>query len=243
MSRNRDLVIVRPDKCNGIVILNKIDYINKVELLLPDVCKSKKLDVVVLDLCIKREAELIRFLRGRLLGNESISESVYHDLSPQGCKPGILYGLPKVYKENCPARPIVSPIGTYNYGLATFLVSMLQPLTSSQYTVDSSFSFVNEITNTSFLHSTVMVSLDVDCLFTSIPLDETVNLDSLFSETDVISFNGSSFNKAHFKKLLEFAVKDNNLIFHNPLYEQIDGVAFGSPLGPAFASIFMCALE
>ena len=90
-----------------------------------------------------------------------------------------------------------------------------------------------------------MVSYDVSSLFTNIPLDETINiiLDDLFSETDVLSFNGCSFGKAHFKEHLEFAVKNNNFIFNNQLYEHFDGVAMGSPLGPAFANIFMCALE
>ena len=245
LSRNKDLVIVRPDKGNGIVILDKPDYISKVELLLSDVSKFKKLDVDVLDLCIKREGQLIRFLRDTLVKNKFIPESVYYDLSPQGSKPGILYGLPKVHKETCPARPIMSAIGTYNYSLAKFLVPILQPLTSNQYTVNSSFSFVKEITSTSFPHSTVMISFDVSSLFTNIPLDETVNiiLDSLFSEINIITSNGCSFNRAHSKKLLEFAVKDNNYIFNNQLYEQIDGAAMGSPLGPAFVNIFMCALE
>ena len=50
--------------------------------------------------------------------------------------------------------------------------------------------------------------------FTNIPLYETVNfiLDSLFSETHVFIVNGCSFNKAHFKKLLGFAIKNNNFI-------------------------------
>ena len=82
LSRNKDIVIVRPDKGNGIVILDKIDYINKVEFLLSDKCKFRKLDVDVdvLDICIKREGQLICILRDTLLKNKSISESVYHDL-------------------------------------------------------------------------------------------------------------------------------------------------------------------
>ena len=113
MSRNKDLIIVRSDKGNGIVILNKIDYINKVEPRLSDSCKFKKLDVDLLDLCIKREGQLTRrFLRDTLLKNKSISESVCHDLSTQDNKPGIFYGLPKVHKENCPTWPIMSAIGT-----------------------------------------------------------------------------------------------------------------------------------
>ena len=60
LSKNKNLVILRPDKGNGIVILNKSDYISKVELLLSDSCKFKKLDADVLDLCIEREGQLIR---------------------------------------------------------------------------------------------------------------------------------------------------------------------------------------
>ena len=104
--------IVRPTGGNGIVILDKFDYINKVELPLSDVSKFKRLDVDMLDLCIKRKRQLIRVLRDTLVKNKSISESVYHDLSPQGSKPGILHGHPKVHQETCPARLITSAIGT-----------------------------------------------------------------------------------------------------------------------------------
>ena len=53
LSRNNNVVLLRPYKGNGIVILDKPDYISKVELLLSDASKSKKLDGDVLELCIK----------------------------------------------------------------------------------------------------------------------------------------------------------------------------------------------
>jgi len=245
LSKNKDLVIVRPDKGNGFVILNKADYIDKVELLLSDTEKFKLLDYDVLDLCIKCEGQLIRFLRDTLLKQRAISESVYNNLFPQGSKPSILYGLPNVHKVNCPARSIMSAIGTFNYKLAKFLVPILQPLTCNQYTVHSSFSFVDEITQLTLSHDAVLVSFDVASLFTNIPLDETVNiiLDNLFSGTDEVQVENCVFSKPQFKKLLEFAVKSNHFIFKNHLYEHTDGVAMGSPLGPSFANIFMYALE
>ena len=62
LSKNKDLVIVRPDKGNGVVILNKADYIDKVELLLSDTEKFKLLAYDVLDLCINVKVNLFAFL-------------------------------------------------------------------------------------------------------------------------------------------------------------------------------------
>ena len=86
----------------------------------------------MLDLCTKRENKLIRFLRDKLLNDKAISESVYRELLSTGSTPGVLYGLPKVHKEKCPARPILSAIGTYNYKLAKFLVPILKPFTCNE---------------------------------------------------------------------------------------------------------------
>ena len=45
------------------------------------------------------------------------------------------------------------------------------------------------------------------------------------------------------KDLLEFATKKSHVIFDGHYYDQIDGVAMGSPLGPILANIFMCHFE
>ena len=72
---------------------------------------------------------------------KAISESVYRELLSTGSNPGVLYGLPTVHKENCPARPILSAIGIYNYKLAKLLVPILKPFTSNEYTVKDILSF------------------------------------------------------------------------------------------------------
>jgi len=43
--------------------------------------------------------------------------------------------------------------------------------------------------------------------------------------------------------LLRAATKDQLFTFNGQLYEQIDGVAMGSPLGPPLANVFMCSNE
>ena len=43
--------------------------------------------------------------------------------------------------------------------------------------------------------------------------------------------------------LLEGATKDQLFLFNGQLYEQTEGVAMGSPLGPLLANVFMCSIE
>jgi len=45
------------------------------------------------------------------------------------------------------------------------------------------------------------------------------------------------------KVLLDIATKKSHFIFDGKYYDQINGVAMGSPLGPVLANIFMCDFE
>ena len=107
----------------------------------------------------------------RLFGNQE-----YKNISPVGCRPGILYGQAKVQKtviNNCPSfRPILDAINTTSYKLAKFFVTVLSPLSINEYTVNNSFAFAKEITKTNCNY--LMAILDVESLFTNIPLEETI---------------------------------------------------------------------
>ena len=88
----------------------------------------------------------------------------------------LLVFLPKIHKSDCPARPILSAIGTYNYKIAKFLVPIFQPLTLAPYIVKGSFSFVKEIISFHVDSDCVMASFDVNSLSTNVHLTECVNL-------------------------------------------------------------------
>ena len=191
---------------------------------------------------MNQEKNLRKVLR-ELMGRNSINKTVYDQIAPTGTRPGVLYGLCKVHKssvDGCPPfRPILSAIGTPQYALAKLLVPLLAPITSNEFSVKDSFSFAKEVVNQdSNLH---MASLDVDSLFTNIPLQETIKfcVENLFTNANVI--NG--LNKQDLKRLLELATMECTFLFNGKLYKQIDGVAMGSPLGPALANIFMANFE
>ena len=86
-----------------------------------------------------------------------------------------------------------------------------------------------------------MASLDVDFIFTNVPLDETIEIcdNELFKSSQTVS----GLNKQQVLEMLSLTTKENVILFDQKYYSQIDGVAMGSPLGPTWASIFLCYHE
>ena len=77
--------------------------------------------------------------------------------------------------DNCPPlRPILSAINTLIYKLAKFLVTISKFLTINEYTVKYSFAFAEEIFKQDF--EFFMGSLDVDFLFTTIPIEKAIEI-------------------------------------------------------------------
>ena len=106
--------------------------------------------------------------------------------------------------------------------------------------VKDSFSFVQELLSLNLdSNNVVMASFDVTSLFTNmyIPLDETIDIISNRLFSNAVRFHG--LTQLEFKKILGLAVKNCSFLFNGVLFQQIDGVAMGSPLGPLFANIFL----
>ena len=183
------------------------------------------------DPTLLREGQLQRFLRS-LHKKNCLSDSEYKDIYPSGSRPARIYGLPKTHKlkqndKIPPFRPIVSSIGTYNYNLAKLLANKLHPLIPKDYCATDTFSFVNEL-QTLNCSDNITVSFDVVSLFTNVPLHETIDLAVNYIYDAAVA----PFSKADLKKLFLFATAQTHFTFKSNIYDQIDGVAMGSPLGP-----------
>ena len=186
LALDRSIVIMKPDKGNGIVILNKNDYITKMLTILQDPSKFVNVKDDLLIKILHTEDKINRLLR-QLKKDGVINDQIYSKLYCSGSKPGIMYGSPKVHKANCPVRPIMSAIGTFNYNLAKFLVPTLAPITQNEFTVIDSFHFAKEISNLELDSNCIMGSFDAKSLFTNIPLKETIDIciDNLFKSFSI----------------------------------------------------------
>ena len=237
LQNNNDIIVTRPDKSNGFAILNKQDYVSKMLTILNDVSKFQRVSTPLPVILRRQEDKLNNFLRP-LLKQSIIDEATYRSLYSSSAQPGRLYGLLKTHKPDLPLRPILSALNTFNYNLAKYLVPILAPLTTNEYTVSDSFSFAKELCNLN-LGSVYMTSFDVKSLYTNIPLKQTIDLCSTNYLTSCIP----KFTREVIHKLLTLASSDNVFMFNNELYCQHEGLAMGSPLGASLANAFLCHQE
>ena len=244
LKNKKDIIITRPDKGNGVVVMNRSDYHHQILRIINDTTKFAKRERLCgktkKDITVFREGQLQTFLYS-LKKNDLIEDNVYERIRPKGSHPARIYGLPKVHKlkgnvrnEIPPIRPIIDSMGTFNYNLAKHLKDLLTPLIPSEHCATDTFTFVREIKELNY-DEKFMVSFDVTSLFTNIPLHETIDIavDLLFDNHNI------KMTKVQMKKLFMFATAQTHFLYNGEYYDQIDGVAMGSPLGPVLANIFM----
>ena len=111
--------------------------------------------------------------------------------------------------------------------------------------ISDTFEFVNEVHELVINKEDILVSYDVSSLFTNVPLEETIELlaDKAFINNWFTETYHLNLNKLDLVDLLRAATKDQLFTFNGQLYEQTDGVATGSPLGPLLANAFMYSIE
>ena len=210
---------MKPNKGNGVVILDQKLYNNTIKDIISDTSKFLKLSE---DPTLKREASLKRFLR-------KLKQKNYDKLYPSGSASAHIYGTLKMYKfsssKSFPKlRPIVSSIGTFNYNLARFLCDLFSPLVPTDCSCKNTFSFVSQIKDAN-LSQKFLVSYDVTSLFTNIPLQETIDIAINLIFNHNLNLN---ITRKELKKLFLFAKLLTCFIFNSMFYNQIHGKVVGS---------------
>ena len=180
---------------------------------------------------------------------KAFDKETYKTLYPSSSHPGLYFGLAKVHKvpdnssdvTDLPLRPVISNIGTATYQLSKYLAHILGPLTSSEYTVESTKDFVRRVNGKVVEKGFKMVSFDVSSLFTNVPLDFTIELilDKVYNDQLV----NTKLQREELRELLNLCTKEMHFSFNGQIFQQVDGVAMGNPLGPVLANIFMVELE
>ena len=242
LRNNDDIVISKPDKGRATVILNRKDYVNKMKRILDDTSKFRRLGPVEThDKTPAIETALNSFLND-LKSSGELTDGLFDSLRAVGSMRPRMYGLPKVHKEGCPLRLILSMTGSPQYCVSRWICELLEPVLVkySTHCVKDSFEFVDLLKEKQIRSAGHMCSFDVVSLFTNVPLHETIDIcmDSLYRD-DAIEPTYTAINEDSLRKLLLMVTSGVEFSFDNMMYRQTDGVSMGSPLGPVLANIFV----
>ena len=101
--------------------------------------------------------------------------------------PGILKGSHKALFNNCPkCRPSLSDIRAFTRKLVPLLGPTVSHLTFNEFSVHSSFHSSKRSSN--FAHDHFMERLDLNSLFTDVPLNQVIDIciDELLTEAETV---------------------------------------------------------
>ena len=165
------------------------------------------------------------------LKNEcGMNEVTYRRLYPTGASSPKFYGLPKVYKQGMPLRPIVSSIGAVTYQTAKELSKILKPLVGkSPHHVHNNEDILQHLKGIQLGPDEVIISYEVKALFTSVCIQPALTIIEKLLEEDPGLQERTSMTVKNIICLLEFCLGSTYFTFQNQYYEQVEGAAMGFP--------------
>ena len=91
-------------------------------------------------------------------------------------QPGYVYANLKIHKSlhNPPFGPFISQIGTVTYEISKIINSIVVKYLPKQYQVGSTYEFLTLLKDNQ--HPGMLASLDVDNLFTNVPVSDTIDI-------------------------------------------------------------------
>ena len=154
------------------------------------------------------------------------------------------YTVPKIHKPGIPLRPIVSFVNSPTYAISGYLARILSPVVgNTDYTVKNSCEFADFIRDKTLNACEELVSFDVVSLFTKIPVDLAVKVAEERLREDASLGQRTSLPVEDIIHLLSFCLKTTQFTYNGTYYQQVFGIAMGSPVFAVIANMVMEDVE
>lgn len=228
-------VVTKADKGNTVVILDKTEYDTKIEHFLT-VNKIQKLNSDPTSKYSKEINSTINTCKNIFPVEQRKRLKVTNPVAPK------LRGLPKIHKDGAPMRPLVNAVDSPTYLVAKSINKMLNDNIHFDNTrsLKNSTDLIDKIKDVVIPSSAKLVSFDVKDLYTSIPVNEALNVikDKLKNESFL-----PNENVEELVLITKTILKQNYFTYNGNFYHQNEGLAMGSPLSGTIANIYMSHIE
>ena len=94
-SRNSNIIVCKPDKGNGVVVVDKNRYVDSIQTIISDQSKFQEITLPIQKYVAKIEDKIINFIRN-LKNSKLLSDEYFKQMFTSGSGPGVLYGLTKI---------------------------------------------------------------------------------------------------------------------------------------------------
>ena len=235
-----NIIIVKSDKVNAYVILDKSLYLKKgKEFLHTD--QFSQIQQAEADSAINNFQKFLDKIRRKKL----LQDHEYDRLKPTRFRNADAYFLPKIHKPkafyNLKFRPIVSCLDAYSNNAAKYLARLLREAILAEFNhgkVDS-FTISKELQSITLTGNSRLLGFDIESLYPSIPLNEANEI----AADLLVKHKKTDIPKKELIELLESCTKGLTFQFNGEYFKQNDGVPMGSPIAPVLAEIFLQNLE
>jgi len=131
---------------------------------------------------------------------------------------------------------MISYVNTFAYDLCSFLANVYSPLAGNlNFTVKNSTDFASTIASEEIQDHEIMVSFDVESLFTNVPIKGAVQAALQKMKNDAGLPDRTTLTPVQIVDLLDFVLRSTYFQFNGWIYKQQDGTAMGSPVSAVIA--------
>ena len=239
----RQTLTIKPaDKNLGIVLMNTDDYLQQCTKLLMNSCTYRLAQWYPKDDIARKLTDTLISFNSQLT---KYNKKLYEYLQPKPNQTQIpkFYGIPKIHKKYDslpPMRPIVAHTNSLLNPTARFLDHLLQPIAQVYPDYLHNSASLSVLLQTLEVPETaILVSVDVESLYPSIPQTECLNVvyEELHSQRHRLLFDPNLI-----VQLLHTNVNYNYFEFATLIFQQTTGTAMGAAFSPTIANIFMSVI-
>lgn len=244
LKQNKSIVVKKADKGSTIIVLDREQYIKEVESQLSSTLHYEKLSEPITPKITSKFNEILDTMLHKKLITRKIRDFLY---APREARTRVFYALPKVHKNpdawflahRIPkSRPIVSDCGSHTERISQFIEAHLTPysIIHPSY-VKNTYDFLDKIKTANISENTLLISLDVDNLFTNIPNDLGIE-----AVKQTFALQPKPIHP-YIIKLMKLVLENNDFEFNNQLYLQKHGTCMGTRFSPGYANVFLAVWE